>query len=390
MNFDLTLYGKDEFIPNNNNKTYNILVVDNNMKEEYMNKKFQEFIELKVMKYIGIDFEFNKVSKGLRDVALMQINLEDDNSMIGMIFILNPLILRNTNNLIKLITDISAIKILHGAESLDIPYLFNQLLETKENVDKFCVNFYDTKFLCDYNNIESNKEPTKCNIYSLLQSSDIIDEKILTKLNQIEERMGPVYLIEIDIKTLTTDKKGDLLKYALYDVIYLPDLIKKFLGKSIVYTKIIPETSAIVNKYKRNMENEFNDLAQIINTFNIYFILGDDNMRILLKDIWEMYYYGFIESYMDKLKEINYFKFFFEIITKFIVYFNLIKYFKVYSANNIYLILKTNNIYTTNNFLLLEDIDQYFKWFSMYPELNKLILQFDKMINIEFKSYVGL
>ena len=83
--------------------------------------------------YIGIDFEFNKISKTTRDVALMQINLENDTD-IGYIFLLcSPKLTISLNSLINLIIQFRMIKILHGCESLDILYLFDKLLITLDN-----------------------------------------------------------------------------------------------------------------------------------------------------------------------------------------------------------------------------------------------------------------
>jgi hypothetical protein len=123
----------------------------------------------------------------------------------------------------------------------------------------------------------------------------------------------------------------DILKYALYDVIFLPELLKKFLSKSIVYTHIIPNISCLINNYKRNIEKEYLILEQIIQNMNINFLF-DGNQIVLLKDIWETYYWIINDKnkYLEKLKEIHYFKKFFEIVTKFIVYYNIIKFFKVY------------------------------------------------------------
>jgi len=317
----------------------------------------------------------------LRDVALMQINLESDNSNIGMIFVLNPTELKNNKILIKLLTTRHIIKILHGAESLDIPYLFNQLLITKENIDNFCCNFYDTKFLCDYYNLNNNITQ-KCSIYYLLLCHNIITKKKFDDLESIEEKTGPIYLIHINIHKLSLD----VLKYSLYDVLFLPELIKTFLKLDISYTKIIPEVSCLVNKYKRNIEEEFNTLADSINNFNIYYII-DNNINVLLKDIWEAYYYIVNDSnkYYEKIKEIHYFKFFFEIITKYIVYSNLVKKFKIYSKNNNILIIKNNSIYSNNN-IVLKNIDTYNMWLKLYPSLNKIFIELENIIQKDFDS----
>ena len=108
----MILYGKDEFYPGLNNKTYNILSCDNSEKIKIMITFFNNFINnqnknTNVRHYIGCDFEFNRVRKQERDVALFQINLEIDNNNTGQIFVFYPpeLSKEQTNVLIKLLTD---------------------------------------------------------------------------------------------------------------------------------------------------------------------------------------------------------------------------------------------------------------------------------------------
>lgn len=364
---DLELNGKKEFYPKLNNKIYKVLKVDTKNKEDYMCKQFIEFIKSSKVSlhFIGIDFEFKKVSKESKEVALMQINLEND-SNVGQIFILYPTGLNEKNSkiLLDLITNRNITKILHGAESLDIPYLFNELLVTKENIDGFCENFYDTKFLCDYMNLDKGFYQ-KCSIYNLLLTNNIITEKQLKNLDKIEERMGPIYLVEIDINNMSLD----LLKYALYDVIFLVELIKKFLNLDIVYIKIIPEISCVVNKYKRNVETEFNELEKLVNSLNIAYLI-DNNNRVLLKDIWEMYYWIFTDTkkYLEKIREIHYFKNFFEIITKLFVYYNVIKQFRVY--------ISKDRVVTRNHF----NFEKYFMWLRKYPYINNIFVEFNNFI----------
>ena len=352
MNFDLKLEGKKEFYNNINNKTYFILKVDNQQKENYMYNKFITFSNnLKAnpneKHYIGIDFEFNKVSKDNKDVALMQINLEND-SKFGYIFLLYPPKLKNINRLIELVSNPNLIKILHGSESLDIPYLFNQLLIKKELIDNFCNNFYDTRFLCDYDLINNKDESRSCSIYKLLLNYNIVTEEKINELNKVEERMGPIYNIVIDVNNLSKE----LLIYALYDVIYLPELLKKFMTKNITYTKIIPELTCLVNKYKRNIENEFNDLKEIIDKMNIYYI---DNKKLFYK-LWESDY----SNFNNNLKEINYFKKFFEIITK------MFFYKKLFDNNVVY--KKKDIIVNHVNF------DKYINWLKDYKYVYEIFI----------------
>ena len=94
MKFDLVLYGKNEFYPKLNSKIYNVLKANSKETLEQMTQFFYDYID-KVkssnkLYYIGIDFEFRKISKGDREVALMQLNLEDDDTLVGYIFLLYP------------------------------------------------------------------------------------------------------------------------------------------------------------------------------------------------------------------------------------------------------------------------------------------------------------
>jgi hypothetical protein len=373
IKWNFILSGKKEFYPGLNSKTYYILKVDNNINIQHMNNIIKKFNlssqDISNKHYLGIDYEFNKVSKTDREVALMQINLENDSND-GYIFVLYPSELSKENNqiLLDLLTNTKIIKILHGSESLDIPYLFNQLLITKENIDNFCHKFYDTKYLCDYSYLEAGVKG-KCSIYNLLADNKVITENKIIELEKIEQKTGPIYLVEIKIHNMS----DDILKYAFYDVIFLPELIKKFLFRSIVYTEIIPNISCLINNYKRNLEKDYLLLEEIIQTMNIYFIF-DGNQLIFLKDIWETYYWIMNDKnkYLEKLKEIHYFKKFFEIITKFIVYYNIIKYFKVFKNKK--------DIVDSFNW------EKYYNWLSRYPHVNKIIKEFDNEVNNDIKK----
>ena len=377
IKWDLILSGKKEFYPGLNSKTYYILKVDSDVNIKHMNNIIKKFNlsskDISNKHYLGIDYEFNKVSKTDREVALMQINLENDSND-GYIFVLYPPELSKENNqiLLDLLTNTNILKILHGSESLDIPYLFNQLLITKENIDNFCHGFYDTKYLCDYLHLESGVKG-KCSIYNLLADNKVITEKKIIDLEKIEQKTGPIYLIEIKIHNMS----DHILKYAFYDVIFLPELLKKFLSKSIVYTQIIPNISCLINKFKRNIEKEYLMLEEIIQTMNIYFIF-DGNQLIFLKDIWETYYWIMNDKnkYFENLKEIHYFKKFFETVTKFVVYYNIMKFFKVFK----------------NKQDLADKInwEKYYNWLSKYPHINKIIKEYDNEVNKDLKSIIGL
>lgn len=370
MNFDLILNGTDEFYPGLSNKTYYILKVDTPEKINWTSSFFSQFIlnaqQGKSKHYLGIDFEFNKVGKGDRDVALMQINLESDDTNDGYVIVLYPpeLPKPDLDILINLITEPIIIKILHGAESLDIPYMFNQLLKTKKLIDGLCTNFYDTKFLCDYAHI-SEKKQGRCSIYYLLTENNVITQEKFEELENIEKVSGPIYLIHIDIHSMSQE----VFKYSLYDVLYLPELIKKYTKKGIVYDKIIPQITCAINKYKRNVENDFNNLEKIINSLNIHYIY-ESKLKISLHEIWECYYY-FIsdkEGYINNLKEIPNFKHFFEILTKMVIYSHVTQLFKVHKT-------KKETIYLPENYW-----EKFSSWLKKYPDVSDLFDEYSQLI----------
>ena len=119
-----------EIFDDYNKKNYKIYVAKNKEKIHFMIKYFDYFNKLNDIRIIGIDLEFNKVSRTNRDVALIQLNLEIGSTKEGIIFVLDPKILNDNQIkiLVTLLSNIEIIKVLHGGESLDIPYLFNTFL----------------------------------------------------------------------------------------------------------------------------------------------------------------------------------------------------------------------------------------------------------------------
>ena len=346
MEYTLFLDGKKEFYPKLNNKKYNILLVDTEKKINFMIKYLEDFINLQNQNinkkfYLGMDYEFNRVRKGNRDIALFQINLENDITNIGTIFVFYPPELNNKQEiiLINLLTNKYIIKILHGGESLDIPYLFNQVLKTQENINLFCQNFYDTKYLCEYSHIENNITK-KCSIYYLLEEYNIITHDTYLELESIEDKTGPMYLIHIDIHNINFD----VFRYSLYDVLYLPQLIKAFLKKSDIYKFIIPEITQYINQYKRLSEHPFNLLKKNIDKYNINFIYLN-KISYPLNDIFQYYLIMIIDPIWNNLYKITYFKEFLTTITKYLV-------FKFIFTNNDVWINSRNKAQPINTYII--------------------------------------
>jgi hypothetical protein len=252
--------------------------------------------------YIGIDFEYNnfyelrKVHKQFKDktnreTALIQFACDICCMNKVYIILIDPKdIVSNKlyHNIVTKLLCSPAKKILHGGDGLDIPYLYKHFFKNKKDILQFTANLYDTKFLCDYLNIiRSNK--TKCNIYSFLHNENIMSPRILQQLEENEKAMGPIQLIYTDVKKL--DPK--FTKYAIYDVIYLKELLIKVLeyntpdlDKVIDMTRLtflIRMDIIKIHHKTENIKSSNNILEQIDYFKNIYRKLksSDKNISIL-------------------------------------------------------------------------------------------------------------
>lgn len=323
---DLEIY--DDY----NKKTYKVYVAKNSTKIKYMINYFNEFIKLKDIKAIGIDLEFNKVSKYDRDVALIQLNLEILSKKQGFIFVLDPKMLNNIelNILINLLTVKNIIKILHGGESLDIPYLLNQLFNNDITlIRQFLENLYDTKYLCEYKHIINN-EKKKCSIYDLYKELDVITDKKFIYLYNIENIIGPIYLVNIKIENLSYK----VLEYVVYDVLYLVSLFEKITKISINFNKIIPEITRNIFFYKRIENKYFVQINEIVNKYNNYFILIN-NENIKLNDFYYFVIYSLNNKIYQQILNITYYKFFIEILYKYLIYIDISKKYTIYKEKKI-------------------------------------------------------
>lgn len=322
-----------EIFDDYNKKNYNIYVAKNENKMNFMTKYFDYFTKLNKTKYIGIDLEFNKVSKNNRDVALIQLNLEISNSDIHNIFVLDPRILNKTqtNQLILLLTAPDITKIIHGGESLDIPYLFNQLFNSDElTIKKFTKNLYDTKYLCEYYHLIKNIK-AKCSIYDLYKEYNVVTESKYKYLSNIENITGPIYLVHIDINKMSSK----VLEYAVYDVLYLITLINKIRNK--IKNKTIETLQNITSNvffYKRIDNDNYNKLYELVTKFNNYYIINNkENVKLL--DIYYYVIYSLNNPIYLNLLEITYFKAFIDLIFKYLVYSEISNKYTVYKNKNV-------------------------------------------------------
>ena len=171
--------------------------------------------------YLSLDFEFNQ-----RQIAVMQLCFESPISKVKWIWLTNPAEFSKEENKIYIeliMANKNIHKILHGADSLDIPFLFHTYFEDNKDIAKqFMKKYIDTRFLCEYFK-QSIDDGKKCAIYDALEYFKVINKKQFDNLNNTHDGMGPVQDISWSIHTL--DKYST--KYAYYDVLFLKTFIQK-------------------------------------------------------------------------------------------------------------------------------------------------------------------
>jgi len=314
-----------EKIIHKNNKKYYYLCVNDLITLNLMFKKLIYFYnDSNKNKIIGIDFEFEKVTKENKNVSLIQINYEDSSNT-GYIFVFDPNTL-NTKQLkvfIKFLCSRRIIKIIHGGEALDIPYLFDNLFN-KENkvIKKFLRNLYDTKFICQYFNL------TKCNIYDLLYEYKVIDTKTINELNKLNDIIGPISNITLNIDTISSNKNFE--EYVITDVLYLPKLYYTLRKKYNNELNIIRELTDISYNIKRNVNN-----YKKINDMNNYYIIIKNDKLNLIDVFYYYFYYELSNNTLIKYMSVTYFNEFIQNIIKFIVYQHIHKKYIIYKSKNI-------------------------------------------------------
>jgi hypothetical protein len=354
MKINKIIDGKKYFKSGTNKKHYNIYICNSKEQISEMINFINNVLDSKQKQkqiYLGIDFEFNNINNN-REIALCQINIENNNS--GNVFLFYPLDLDNyqTKSFINLLTDVDIIKILHGGESLDIPYLFKNILKDNKDRIKFCSNLIDTRYLCEYYYLKKNEKNFKCKINYVLLELNVIDKKIFNLLAKVEEDMGPIYNIIIDVNNL--DEL--LIMYTVTDVLYLPKLVDNFLKNKKLEVNLVKNITSYIFLQKDNIDKSL----VILNSYNNFYLKSNDYRKISLSELYNHAKYMIIDNKFNVLSEINYFKKFLEFLLKYFLYTELINNFEVWeNKNNKFKYSLNNNLDKINYTFYFKELNYY-------------------------------
>lgn len=215
---------------------------------------------------ICFDYEFNFKKIGLAQVMISEKDKSNN------VYLFDPKQFnQNESNFIKNALYLNSFpKILHGSESLDIPYIYSEVLGGNLNlIKKFTSTVTDTRFKCE---LIGNR---KCSLYEALHDSGSINDKQYQALEKLYKDNGKVYKINWNVYKLNLSQ----FMYAAYDVIFLRRL-NRLLDKKI---KSMDLNSSLLNEYVRftllfrngyfDLDTNINlnvnvDLADLVNKIN--------------------------------------------------------------------------------------------------------------------------
>ena len=221
-----------------NKNIYSVFVVNNQdnkvNKDKFLNelKSLDLKGDLKRNIKIGFDYEFNSQKIGLAQVLISEKNISNN------IYLFDPKEFNEVETKIiqqKLYLN-SYPKVLHGSESLDIPYIYKEVLHNDlDLIKKFTSTMTDTRFKC------SLLGHRKCSLYEALYQTKSINQKQYEFLQNLYKVNGKVYKIYWNTHRLTLNQN----MYAAFDVIFLRRL-DRILNKEL---KKIGYDKNLINQY---------------------------------------------------------------------------------------------------------------------------------------------
>lgn len=296
--------------------------------------------------YVGIDFEYTN-----KKIQLAQLNFEHSVVLQSIIMMVSPNELEPvmTEDFIKLIICNKYIKkILHGSDSLDIPYMYEHLLNGDPNkIIRFTRTLIDTRFLCEYYRLNRNELDGKCSIYdenkdgSAIYYFGVISEEQQNKLAELLDSMPAdiVWNIHKMKKSQVLYAQYDViyLKYFYYRIIYVATLDEKTdLGKKMIielYKHVLGELTQFVYLEKRNITSVTAKCKEEVDPINNYMIRKPTGIFKLI-DIYNMVSVGLVTAdpkvELDKVMKVNYYKALLTVMTKKMTYTIVSQRCKVY------------------------------------------------------------
>ena len=377
--------------------SFNIILCDNDNKKIKLKLFilyliFYNIDALSKNAYVGIDFEFND-----HKVALCQLAFfPQRNNKFIFVFDPNDLSTKESNYLIThLFTSKYIIKLLHGSDSLDIPYIFQDLfMGNTTYIFDFLCNLIDTRFMCEYNKIIDSNDKLKnrdinkkCSIYDALLYFDVINKNTYNELLSINRSMeSSTKSNKVDDNKYVWDvnkMNEKQLRYAIYDVFYFMDFYTNIMKKSDSGIILIPIFTRLVFMEKWGITNLLVTMKTDVDIVNNYIVKYNNKNYTLIQifndingDKIKVEIAGKNISVQDLL-EINYFKSTIMIILKYVVYYIIMNDYDVFMTKTTLFEgdFQLDDVYTTFKTLQIPELRKFITLFFIqaHTKINKLL-----------------
>lgn len=353
--------------------------------------------------YIGMDFEYTN-----KKIELAQLNFEHNVSLQSFILIISPNKLKSEimHIFINMIICNKYIKkILHGSDSLDIPYIYEHMLQNDTiKIRRFTRTLIDTRFLVEYYKLNLDQESNnKSRIYdenpdnSTIYYFGLISKEKQNQLTHMLDEMPHVNDRQWNIAKMA---KSQVL-YAQYDVIFLKYFYYRILYCAIkncknqntnvnlncnkntvaLYKHVLFELTQFV--YLENNKITFLSVKckEEIDPMNNFMIKKNNNVYKLI-DIYKEVTSDLktVNPYIqiNKILKINHFrKIFMDYITRKIVYTVLSTKYKIYKNKNTILSDSLDNSYV---FELFNCLNLYY--------LNDIYYQIEQQVTFNINNFI--
>ncbi|AYV85444.1 MAG: hypothetical protein Satyrvirus17_4 [Satyrvirus sp.] len=345
--------------------------------------------------YVGIDFEFTN-----KKIQLSQLNFEHSTEPKGIIMIVGPNELGSTiiDDFVEMVFCNKYIKkILHGSDSLDIPYVYEHLLKLDpEKIIVFTRTLIDTRFLCEYYKL-SRDEPSdnKCSIYdddpkgSAIYYFGLISLEQQNKLAEVLHSLPPMHDIQWNIFKMSRSQ----IYYAQYDVLFLKYFYyiiinkathdeKSEMGKKTVielYKHVLNELTRFVYLERREITFLMKKCKEEVDPINNYFVRKPNEILKMI-DISNQVSTNINtinpKVNLDNIVKVNYFKGLIAILVRRLVYGILSRKCKIYKNKTTLWTDKLDNQFI---FEFLKEIKFYYLE-KLFKEVESIV--YDRIISI--------
>jgi hypothetical protein len=232
--------------------------------------------------------------------------------------------------------------ILHGSDSLDIPYINSYFTNfgCQNDFPKFLYKCFDTRFVCEYNKYKCGFADNKCSLYFALLYANAISQKEYYKLLEIEKKLHPIYKtnwldvlrsvrsVQSDNNNKNNNKNNNnknnnnnnnaIINYAIHDVLHLNKLLNNLINAELRDVRLVT------------------DIYRLTMLIKLGFIQKNINYDDILKNNDAVFKHAYIEkisTFRSAFKLINSFK---NDIAK------LFKILKTYKLTNLHNYLNDN------------------------------------------------